>query len=309
VLVLTFSGTSRDGHGQHQASAVLGKEAFTAAGDPKRFPEQLKWVAPWTPRRVVQSLYGLRFADPDARRLPINPGEYDPVLGPLLREIGAISRSMHRCQAEGTQQPRGDWPSYIVPVAGDAPQRDLMDGIDVTWNRLPGGKPIDELLAQTASGFDPARPDRILPLLAKARQLIAAINDPLAHTKLVEIDELIATCSGLWIDAQAERFEAIPGADLAITVGLLNRSEASVRVESLQLEGMWNASLTAPAGDLPRNRVERVKYAGKVPAGQPITQPYWLAAPGRANATVSRIRARSGSPKTRRSRRCGRACA
>src|SRR3954447_8196103 len=42
VIVLRFSGTPRDGHGQHQASAIIGKEAFSAAADPSRFPEQLK---------------------------------------------------------------------------------------------------------------------------------------------------------------------------------------------------------------------------------------------------------------------------
>jgi len=41
VILLSFSGTPKDGHGQHQASAILAKEAFTAAADPKRYPEQL----------------------------------------------------------------------------------------------------------------------------------------------------------------------------------------------------------------------------------------------------------------------------
>src|SRR5438445_11418826 len=33
VVILVFSGTPRDGHGQHQSSAILGKDAFDAAGD------------------------------------------------------------------------------------------------------------------------------------------------------------------------------------------------------------------------------------------------------------------------------------
>jgi LmbE family N-acetylglucosaminyl deacetylase len=62
VIVLSFSGTPSDGHGHHQASAILGKEAYEAAGDPSRFPEQLKWVKPWRARRLMRS----RFA-------PLNP--------------------------------------------------------------------------------------------------------------------------------------------------------------------------------------------------------------------------------------------
>src|SRR3954447_719729 len=53
IIVLCFSGTPRDGHGHHQTSAILGKEAFDAAADPKRFPEQLQYVQPWRTRRIV----------------------------------------------------------------------------------------------------------------------------------------------------------------------------------------------------------------------------------------------------------------
>src|SRR5215813_8335186 len=56
VIILGFSGTPRDGHGQHQVSAILGKEAFSAAADPNRFPEQLKYVPPWQTRRLLYNL-------------------------------------------------------------------------------------------------------------------------------------------------------------------------------------------------------------------------------------------------------------
>src|SRR5262252_2279515 len=52
VLVARFSGTERDGHGNHQASSILAKEAFRAAADPKRFPEQISaGLAPWQPKK------------------------------------------------------------------------------------------------------------------------------------------------------------------------------------------------------------------------------------------------------------------
>ena len=53
VLVARFSGTERDGHGHHQASAILTKEAFRAAADPKRFPEQIaEGLEPWQPKKL-----------------------------------------------------------------------------------------------------------------------------------------------------------------------------------------------------------------------------------------------------------------
>src|SRR5689334_1282089 len=57
VIVLRFSGTPRDGHGQHQSSAILGKEAFSAAADAHRFPEQLKYVQPWQAKRIMWNVF------------------------------------------------------------------------------------------------------------------------------------------------------------------------------------------------------------------------------------------------------------
>src|SRR6266404_308735 len=55
VIILRFTGTPRDGHGQHQASAILGKEAFSAAADPARFAEQLKYVQTWQAQRLMNN--------------------------------------------------------------------------------------------------------------------------------------------------------------------------------------------------------------------------------------------------------------
>ncbi len=54
VLVARFSGTDRDGHGHHQASSILTKEAFRAAADPKRFPEQIaQGLEPWQAKKAL----------------------------------------------------------------------------------------------------------------------------------------------------------------------------------------------------------------------------------------------------------------
>jgi LmbE family N-acetylglucosaminyl deacetylase len=53
VLVARFSGTDRDGHGHHQASAILTREAFRAAADPSRFPEQInEGLLPWQAKKL-----------------------------------------------------------------------------------------------------------------------------------------------------------------------------------------------------------------------------------------------------------------
>jgi len=284
VIVMTFSGTPRDGHGQHQASAILGREAFAAAGDPARFPEQLRWVQPWKARRALQALYifgpdSEKFAQSIPNKLEIDPGQYDPILGRSYAEIGAISRSMHRCQAEGSPERKGSWKSYLAPVAGEPAAQDLMDGIDTTWNRLPGGGRVGELVGEAIRKLEPAHPDRIVPLLTEARARAASIDDPLARIKLSELDETIALCAGLWIDAQAEQYEVTPGASLGVAVNLLDRSPLPVKVESARLEGMWNENLAAPAGPLANNEVVKIECRRPVPADQLPTQPYWLVHP------------------------------
>src|SRR5215210_77641 len=53
VIITRFPTTGEGGHGHHTASAILANEAFTAAADPKRFPDQLKYVQPWQAKRIV----------------------------------------------------------------------------------------------------------------------------------------------------------------------------------------------------------------------------------------------------------------
>src|SRR6266404_2398074 len=86
VVILRFSGTPRDGHGQHQASAILGKEAFSAAADKNRFPEQLRYVQPWQAKRLLFNVFSFspeqeKEAREMPRRVDVDTGEFNPVLG------------------------------------------------------------------------------------------------------------------------------------------------------------------------------------------------------------------------------------
>ncbi len=69
VLIARFSGTERDGHGHHQASAILTKEAFRAAADPNRFPEQIekKDCSPGNRRSSTSETYAASALRPATR--------------------------------------------------------------------------------------------------------------------------------------------------------------------------------------------------------------------------------------------------
>jgi LmbE family N-acetylglucosaminyl deacetylase len=285
VIVLRFSGTPKDGHGQHQVSAILGKEAFFAAADPSRFPEQLKFVEPWKARRLLFNSFSFtkemeKEAAATPGRIEVDTGAYDPVLGVSYSQIAGMSRSMHRSQGMGASQRPGPSRQYLVTVAGDAPAKDAFDGIDTTWNRVPGGAEIGRILAEAARTFEPDRPERTIPLLLKAHPLIAAQHDPWASQKLVELNEAIALCSGLWLDANTDNYAVVPGATVEVSYTALNRSPVSMSLDSLTLEGMGGQSRTDPhhaamGSNQPVNA--QLKYA--VPADQPYSQPFWLREP------------------------------
>lgn len=57
VIICRFPTTGEGGHGNHTASAILAQEAFTAAADPKRYPEQLKYVQPWQAKRLMWNTF------------------------------------------------------------------------------------------------------------------------------------------------------------------------------------------------------------------------------------------------------------
>ena len=82
VIITRFPTTGEGGHGHHTASAILANEAFTAAADPKRFPEQLKWVKPWQARRIFWNTFN--FGGTNTTRddqLHFDVGGYNAVLG------------------------------------------------------------------------------------------------------------------------------------------------------------------------------------------------------------------------------------
>jgi LmbE family N-acetylglucosaminyl deacetylase len=313
VIVLVFSGTPSDGHGHHQVSAILGKEAFTAAADPAKFPEQLKYAAPWQAARLVRA--GGFFGPPGGRGAPaptasagaapspgggrggrggragsagggatageVDTGAYNPMLGYSYEELATLSRSMHHSQGTGAMRRPGGNPTPFNLLEGSAPPspKDVFDGIDTTWNRLPGGAAIGPILERAIREFEPAHPEKAIPALAEARPLVAAINDPLARIKLGELDETMARCAGVWAEAQARAAEVAPGSRLEVTTTVMNRSGAPVSLDGARVEGLWNEPLEVTPASLGYNQSATLEFSREVPAGQAYSQPYWLVKP------------------------------
>jgi hypothetical protein len=206
-------------------------------------------------------------------------GEYNPILGYSYQELATMSRSMHHSQGTGAVRRPGPGVTQFGLVAGDPATKDLFDGVDTTWNRLPGGAAVGPILDEAVRAFEMAHPEKSLPALTKARPLIAAISDPLARIKLAELDEAIALCAGLYVEAEARQPDVSPGAALAVTTTVLNRSSAHVTLESGAVEGIWNEPLPVKPATLGYNQSATIQFEHPVPAAQPYSQPYWLVKP------------------------------
>ena len=138
IVITTFSGTPRDGHGHHQVSAIIAREAYDRAADTVRFPVS-RFGRPWTPLK----LYRLARFSPQDRTLAINVGEYNPYLGLSYQEIAADSRSQHKSQGEGTLRRKGVVYDYLMredsrvtaPPAKE--EQSIFAGLDTTKLLVP----------------------------------------------------------------------------------------------------------------------------------------------------------------------------
>ncbi len=309
VIVTRFSTDGGGGHGHHTASAILAEEAYEAAADPKRFPEQLAHVKPWRAVRLVRNVARFGSAPPDTAkdRVRADLGEYYPLLGRASSEIAGLSRSFHKSQGFGAAERRGAFENSFEHRFGTRAARDLFEGIDLTWARVPGGKPVGALLREAERAFDPAHPSAIVPRLLQARAAMASLQgDPRVEAKRRELDLVIRSALGLWIEANATRATATPGSRLDVTLSFLQRSDLPLTLVRVELPHEGVARLPAAAGStgaeaaglaLERNVPRTASATLALPADLPFTQPYWLARPPLAGSYEVEDPERIGDPQ------------
>jgi LmbE family N-acetylglucosaminyl deacetylase len=288
VIVLRFSGTSKDGHGHHQVSAILGREAFSIAADPSKYPEQLQLgVEPWQPKRLMYNVLSFtadmeKEARAMADRVELDVGEYNPMLGYSYGEIAGMSRSQHRSQGMGAPETKGSQKAYLVTLAGDKAKSDPFEGITTTWDRLPGGAAVGTKVDEARASFKPGHPEELLKTLAETRPLLAGVKGPLAEQKLKELDEAIADSAALWVDASADKYAVTPGSSMKVNTSALARAAVRVVLTGLDVttKGISIVGPSALASTvLTFNQASQHSYSVQIPQNEPYSQPYWLTEP------------------------------
>jgi len=288
VIVTRFSPEDQKTHGHHTASAILAQEAFSAAADPNRFPEQLAFLKPWQATRLVWNTSPFFFTN---RNLPFDPtglmvleaGGYNPLLGKAYTEIAAASISMHKSQGVGGAPRRGVRKEYFKPLEGQPMTSSLFEGVDTTWSRVANSESVAAQIRQIISKFNPADPAASVPELLKLRQTMSGVQDEFwIAEKKAQLDKIIAACLGLHVEASTAKEAVTPGQTASITLEVINRSNVPVTLQEARFPNTGDSNKIDAA--LPSNELVKEDLTCRIPENTPYSQPYWLRKPGTLGA-------------------------
>ncbi|POY37588.1 LmbE family protein [Solitalea longa] len=276
VIITRFATDGSGGHGHHTASAILAEEAFAAAADPARFPEQLKYVKPWQVKRLVYN-NASRFWNPNANmsgNLALEVGQFNPMLGKSYGELAGESRSMHKSQGFGAARTRGSVTEYFKPIKGEAASTDIFDGLDLSANRIEGAESFKQWAKKAQDEFLADEPSTILSDLIQAYKALALITDDYwKNQKRKELENLILACSGVYLEATASDFSVTPGQSLKISANAINRADSAVVLEKILFPQGQNISVNK---SLERDQNYKEDNQLTLDPSTTYNNPYWL---------------------------------
>ncbi|MBO9633949.1 MAG: PIG-L family deacetylase [Chitinophagaceae bacterium] len=285
VIITRFPPDSRAGHGHHSASAVIAHEAFKAAADPNRFPEQFAYgVKPWQAKRILWNTFNFGGNNTTSNdQLKLDVGGYNPALGKSYGEISAESRSQHKSQGFGVPAARGASIEFFSFTDGEPAKADIMDGVNTGWGRLADNasetdkaaiKANTEIFLQVKeAGWPFERPESMNKFLSALYQNTSKMSDSYwKNQKLQEIQELMARSAGLWLEATANSEFAVQGDSIKLNIVVNSRSGKDITLNSIKVD-MLDTTVNQK---LELNKNVTINTPLYVFANKPVSQPYWL---------------------------------
>jgi LmbE family N-acetylglucosaminyl deacetylase len=274
VVVSIFSGTPRDGHGQHQAAGVTARAAVELLRD-----------STWGPRKLFRTA---RF-DTSGTTVVFASGALDPVVGQSYHQLAMASRSFHRSQEMGRMQDIGASTSRLALIEDftGGTGGGLFAGTDTSL--APGLARYAALIDSARTLLAPEAPSRIVPLLAAALGELRANAPPeFREKKEPLLEEALASAAGVIADVAASDWRVVSGVPLVVFTYLWGASgPAPLDTVSLEAPPGWDVGPAVPVATptvggpfsaSPRGITTR-RFTITVPADAPLSQPYFLERP------------------------------
>ncbi|MBX2932123.1 MAG: PIG-L family deacetylase [Chitinophagaceae bacterium] len=286
IIINRFPPDKRAGHGHHASAAIIAEEAFTAAADATKFPEQLKQgVQIWQAKRIVWNTFNFGNNNTtNNNQLKIEIGNFNPLLGNSYGEIGGIARSMHKSQGEGRPQRKGIITEYFAYVNGDSLKNDLMDGVNTHWSRINGTEKIQQAINTIINNFNFDNPSLSVPALVNVYNTLQKLpKNNWTTFKAAEVQQLIMQCSSLFAEATSNTEYAVQGEKINVSFFVNNRLDNNIQLKKISLH-INNHSFDS-VFHLALNKNENYQFVKDfiIPTNAPITQPYWLEQPMQNN--------------------------
>ena len=285
VIICRFPTTGEGGHGHHTASAILASEAFEAAADPTKFPEQLKLgVNTWQAKRLLWNTFNFGSTNTqNENQFKIDCGGYNPVLGKSYGEISATSRSKHSSQGFGVAASRGTSIEYFTTIKGTPPVNDLMDGVDLSLNKTEIKS--DNLKQQYANvlrslinNYKINSPQSSIEDLQKLQKIsLMSGSSPMLLQKRKEIEDLILKCSGIFFEGTSLVQKNIIGD--SIKINFLFNNRLGINVTNVRTGFIFDSTkyneielIQKPEFNTNISRLVSIPVSDEMTA----TQPFWL---------------------------------
>jgi LmbE family N-acetylglucosaminyl deacetylase len=266
VVIAVFTGTPQDGHGQHQVSALLAREAYDVSSDTIKFP-----VATYGPAWTVNKFYRDRsYFGGGAEALTIQVGDYSPLLGESYSEIASLSRSQHKSQGFGQLIRKGPFTASVYREASrvnSGAEKTMFDGIDTT--RLNPYRAVIDSIRRRWNAYDPAPIVPSLVHLVTALRSASTMDTTLGAEggRTIEIalgraEHALELASGLAVEATVPHDLLAVGDTSRVSLAVYDRGARPIVLGGGQ-------TIAAAA-------VGRDSFVVK---GDSLTQPWWLEKP------------------------------
>jgi LmbE family N-acetylglucosaminyl deacetylase len=297
IVIARFPKDKRAGHGHHAASGILAEEAFLAAADPTKFPEQLKILTTHKGTRMLWNSFNFGSTNTtNENQFKINIGDYIPLLGKSVGELASESRSMHKSQGFGVALQRGDITEYFDTWQGTTPKNNLLDGVNTSWADINGGESIEKDLEAILSSYDFKQPSKVTQNLINVYDKIKTLNNNwhLKNYKLQQVKNLILQTAGINIEVLSTQNFIAQSDSLLVNLQVINRSDIPTIFNNASLfkntiEG--NSKLLIP--NKLNSFVKRISNINSTIT----TNPYWLQKPVAKN--MIQVETNIGEPENR----------